>query len=530
MIEKKQPQQHQGNRNNFGRNRHRTGTSTGTPVDTERDGNRETNRERQERLALQERQEREERVALQDKQERQERAATIAASPEKATGRRGAAGHATNGAHPPAESDARGNGAGAMTLAELENKNLDELYEVAKTLDIAGYRRLRKQDLAFRILQVQTEQQGNVFKRGLLDIMDDGFGFMRLTSYLPGATDIYVSQSQIRRFGLRTGDDVVGQVRAPREGEKYHSLLRVEAVNGVDAETAKKRPNFGDLTPIFPRRLLNLETSPAILSTRLLNLVAPIGRGQRGLIVSPPKAGKTMLLKMIANGISANYSSDIHLMVVLIGERPEEVTDMKRSVKGEVVASTFDEPVESHTKVAEMSLERAKRLVESGRDVVILLDSITRLARAYNLQMPTSGRTLSGGMDPVALYPPKQFFGAARNIEEGGSLTIIATCLVDTGSRMDDVVYEEFKGTGNMELHLDRKVADRRIFPAIDVQKSGTRREELLMDENTLKQVWTMRRMVGVLGGTEGLELMLARLSRTKDNNEFLATLTKDVL
>ncbi|MDQ6694082.1 MAG: transcription termination factor Rho, partial [Chloroflexota bacterium] len=283
-------------------------------------------------------------------------------------------------------------------------------------------------------------------------------------------------------------------------------------------------------TPIFPRRLLNLETSPAILSTRLLNLVAPIGRGQRGLIVSPPKAGKTMLLKMIANGISANYSSDIHLMVVLIGERPEEVTDMKRSVKGEVVASTFDEPVESHTKVAEMSLERAKRLVESGRDVVILLDSITRLARAYNLQMPTSGRTLSGGMDPVALYPPKQFFGAARNIEEGGSLTIIATCLVDTGSRMDDVVYEEFKGTGNMELHLDRKVADRRIFPAIDVQKSGTRREELLMDENTLKQVWTMRRMVGVLGGTEGLELMLARLSRTKDNNEFLATLTKDVL
>jgi transcription termination factor Rho len=319
-------------------------------------------------------------------------------------------------------------------------------------------------------------------------------------------------------------------VRPPKEGEKYFSLLRVEAVNGLDAETAKRRPHFGDLTPIFPQQMFNLETSPQILSTRLLNLVAPIGRGQRGLIVSPPKAGKTMLLKSIANGVSTNYGNDAFLMVVLIGERPEEVTDMLRSVKGEVVASTFDEPVENHTKVAEMSLERAKRLVEGGKDVVILLDSITRLARAYNLAMPPSGRTLSGGMDPIALYPPKQFFGAARNIEEGGSLTIIATCLVDTGSRMDDVVYEEFKGTGNMELHLDRKLADRRIFPSIDIVKSGTRREELLMDENTLKQVWTMRRMVGVLGGTEGLELMLARLAKTKDNNEFLTTLTKDVL
>jgi transcription termination factor Rho len=418
-----------------------------------------------------------------------------------------------------------------LTLADLESRNLDDLQEMAKELDISGYSRLKKQDLAFRILQAQTEQQGNIFKRGILEIMEDGFGFLRLSGgFLPSPDDVYVSQSQIRRFGLRTGDEVVGQVRPPKESEKYFSLLRVEAVNGQDAETAKRRPHFSDLTPVFPRQMFDLETTQQLLSTRLLNLVAPIGRGQRGLIVSPPKAGKTMLLKAIANGVATNYGNEVHLMVALIGERPEEVTDMKRSVRGEVIASTFDEPAEDHTKVAEMTLERAKRLVEAGRDVVILLDSITRLARAYNLQMPPSGRTLSGGMDPIALYPPKQFFGAARNIEEGGSLTIIATCLVDTGSRMDDVVYEEFKGTGNMELHLDRKMAEKRVFPSIDIQKSGTRREELLMDENTLKQVWTMRRMVGVLGGTEGLELMLARLAKTKDNNEFLVTLTKDVL
>jgi len=417
-----------------------------------------------------------------------------------------------------------------LTLAELESRNMDDLAEMAKELDISGISRLKKQDLAFRILQAQTEQQGNIFKKGILDIMEDGFGFMRLNGYLPSSSDIYVSQSQIRRFGLRTGDMVVGQVRAPKEGEKYFSLLRVEAVNDVDAETAKKRPHFGDLTPIFPKQMYNLETSQTVLSTRLLNLVAPVGRGQRGLIVSPPKAGKTMLLKAIANGVATNYGNEAHLMVALIGERPEEVTDMVRSVRGEVVASTFDEPVEDHTKVAEMTLERAKRLVESGKDVVILLDSITRLARAYNLQMPPSGRTLSGGMDPIALYPPKKFFGAARNIEEGGSLTIIATCLVDTGSRMDDVVYEEFKGTGNMELHLDRKLSEKRVFPSIDIPKSGTRREELLFDDNTYRQVLTMRRMVGVLGGTEGLELILARLAKTKDNNEFLSTLTKDIL
>jgi len=417
-----------------------------------------------------------------------------------------------------------------LSLAELESRSMDELHEAAKELEITGYSRMRKQDLAFQILQVQTEQQGNIFKKGILDIMEDGFGFLRLSGYLPGPTDIYVSQSQVRRFGLRTGDEVVGQVRPPKDGEKYFSLLRVEVVSGMDAETAKRRPIYGELVPIFPEELLDLETTQQVLSTRLLNLVAPIGRGQRGLIVSPPKAGKTMLLKAIANGIATNYGNDVHLMVVLIGERPEEVTDMQRYVRGEVIASTFDEPVENHTKVAEMSLERAKRLVEGGSDVVILLDSLTRLARAYNLMVPASGKTLSGGMDPIALYPPKQFYGAARNIEEGGSLTIIATCLVDTGSRMDDVVYEEFKGTGNMELHLDRKMAEKRVFPSIDIQKSGTRREELLLDESTLKQVWTMRRMVSVLGGSEGLELMLARLAKTKDNNEFLATLTKDVL
>ncbi len=416
-----------------------------------------------------------------------------------------------------------------MNLAELETKTLEDLREMAREIGMAGFSALKKQDLIFKLLQAQTEQQGNIFSAGILEIMEDGFGFLRQDRYLPGPDDIYVSQSQIRRFGLRTGDKISGQVRPPKENEKYYSLLRVEVVNGMDPEVARRRPNFDTLTPIFPRQLIDLETAPNILSTRLLNLVAPIGRGQRGMIVSPPKAGKTMLLKSIANGITANYA-DIHLMVLLIGERPEEVTDMKRSVNGEVISSTFDEEIDSHTKVAEMALERAKRLVESGRDVVILLDSITRLARAYNVAMPPSGRTLTGGIDPVALYPPKRFFGAARNIEEGGSLTIIATCLVDTGSRMDDVIYEEFKGTGNMELHLDRKLAERRIYPSIDIQRSSTRREELLLEDQALKQVWTMRRMVSALGGTEGIELLLGRMAKTQTNAEFLATLTKDVL
>jgi transcription termination factor Rho len=353
---------------------------------------------------------------------------------------------------------------------------------------------------------------------------------------LPSVNDVYVSQSQVRRFALRTGDLVMGQVRAPKDSEKYYGLLRVEAVNGVDPEVAKQRPHFEQLTAVFPDKLINLETGrPGTddLSQRVINLIAPIGRGQRGLIVSPPKAGKTFLLKAIAHGIMANYD-DIHLMVVLIGERPEEVTDMRRSVNGEVIASTFDEPVEDHTRVAEMALDRAKRLVEGGRDVVILLDSITRLTRAYNVAMPPSGRTLSGGMDPIALYPPKRFFGAARNTEEGGSLTVMATCLVDTNSRMDEVIYEEFKGTGNMEAHLDRRLADRRIFPSIDIQRSSTRREELLLDEETLRQVWLVRRMTAMIASnspnpTEATERLLERLSRTKTNQEFLETLKHEV-
>jgi transcription termination factor Rho len=414
-----------------------------------------------------------------------------------------------------------------LTVADLDAKSTEELHAMAKEWAITGFTRLRRPDLITKILQTQTEREGHIFGDGVLEIIEDGFGFLRGQRFLPGSDDIYVSQSQIRRFGLRTGDRVSGQVRPPKDNEKFFSLLRVEAVNGIDPETARRRPSFDTLTPIFPLERIDLETQPNLLSTRLLNLVAPIGKGQRGLIVSPPKAGKTLLLKAIANGITSN-NPDMHLMVCLIGERPEEVTDMRRTVEGEVISSTFDEPVEDHTKVAEMALERAKRLVESGRDVTILLDSITRLARAYNLAVPPSGRTLSGGIDPVALYPPKRFFGAARNIEGGGSLTIVATCLIDTGSRQDDVIYEEFKGTGNMELHLDRKLAERRIYPAIDIQRSSTRREELLLDDFALRQVWTMRRMVSMLGGSEGTELLLSRLAKTQSNAEFLENLTKD--
>ncbi len=419
----------------------------------------------------------------------------------------------------------------AASISDLETKAREELLEIAKGLGISGYSTMTKPDLVFRLLQAQTEQQGHIFSGGVLEIVDDGYGFLRGESMLPSLSDVYVSQSQIRRFALRTGDYVTGQVRPPKDSEKYYSLLRVEAVNGVDPEVARGRPYFERLTPIFPLRMIKLETTAENLSTRLIDLVAPIGRGQRGLIVSPPKAGKTMLLKNIANGISANYD-DIHLMIMLIGERPEEVTDMQRSTKAEVIASNFDEPLENHTRVTEMGLERAKRLVESGTDVVILTDSITRIARAYNLAMPSSGRTLSGGMDPIALYPTKRFFGAARNTEEGGSLTIIATCLVDTGSRMDEVIYEEFKGTGNMELHLDRRLAERRIFPAIDVPRSGTRREELLLDEETLRQVYLLRRMISMISTnaanpSEPTERLVERLSKTSSNAEFLATLTK---
>ncbi len=417
-----------------------------------------------------------------------------------------------------------------MNIAELELKTLPELRDLARDLELSGFSTLKKQDLVFRLLQANTEQQGNIFSAGVLEIVEDGFGFLRQERFLPGNMDVYVSQSQIRRFGLRTGDMVSGQVRPPKDNEKYYGLLRVEAINGVDPETAKRRPHFEHLTPISPREMFNLETTPSNISGRIVNLVSPVGRGQRGLIVSPPKAGKTMLLKSIANSITENYN-DAHLMIALIGERPEEVTDMKRSVKAEVISSTFDEPTEAHTRVAEMVLERAKRLVESGRDVVVLLDSITRLSRAYNLAVAPSGRTLSGGLDPSALFPPKRFFGAARKIEEGGSLTIIGTCLVDTGSRMDDVIYEEFKGTGNMELVLNRKLAERRIFPAIDISLSSTRREELLLDEKTLRAVVVMRRMFATLSdqpgrsGLEAMEALLQHMSRTNNNMEFLATL-----
>ncbi|RPJ58546.1 MAG: transcription termination factor Rho [Dehalococcoidia bacterium] len=419
-----------------------------------------------------------------------------------------------------------------MNITELETKSREELIGIAKELNLTNYSTLKKQDLVMRLLQGYTEQQGNIFCSGILEIMSEGYGFLRQETLLPSSADIYVSQSQIRRFGLRTGDMVIGQGRPSKNGEKYSSLLRVEAINDLDPELARSRPYFSSLTPIFPNRLINLETSPDNLSTRLINMIAPIGRGQRGMIVSPPKAGKTMLLKAIANAINTNYNNDIHIIVCLIGERPEEVTDMRRSVKGEVIGATFDEQVENQTRVAELALERAKRMVESGKDVLILLDGITRLTRAYNLAMPSSGRTLSGGIDPVALYPAKHFFGTARNTDEGGSLTIIATCLIDTGSRMDDLIYEEFKGTGNMELHLDRRLAERRIFPAMDIVASGTRREELLLDEMTLKQVWLLRRMVGMISQntndySEAMSRVMDRM-KNKTNADFLANLSQE--
>jgi transcription termination factor Rho len=421
-----------------------------------------------------------------------------------------------------------------MNLAELDGKDKQELLTLAKELGLEnGLSALSKSEIVFRMMQSYAEQQGYILASGILDLVNDSYGFLRQPNLKPSPNDVYVSQSQIRRFALRTGDLVMGQVRPPKDSEKYYGLIRVEGVNGLDPDVARNRPNFETLTPIFPNVHLKLETTRDNLSTRLMDLLSPIGRGQRGLIVSPPKAGKTTLLKHIAQGITAN-NPDVSLMVALIGERPEEVTDVKRSIEGEVFSSTFDDPVEDHCRVAELALERAKRLVESGKDVAILLDSITRLTRAYNLSLPTSGRTLSGGIDPVALYPPKRFFGAARNTEEGGSLTIIAACLVDTGSRMDEVIYEEFKGTGNMEIHLDRKLAERRVFPAMDIQRSGTRREELLLDEGTLKQVWLLRRMVsmitsGSMESTEATEKVMERMKKTASNKEFLATLTKDV-
>ena len=420
-----------------------------------------------------------------------------------------------------------------MNLTEIMTKSNDELARMATELGANENGSGKRNDLVSRVARVVAEKQGPITASGILSIVNDGYGFLRQEAGNTSASDVYVSQSQIRRFGLRTGDHMVGRVRAPKDGERYFGLVRVEQVNGVRPDAARNRPKFESLTPIFPIERLRLETVPRNLSTRLVDLLSPIGRGQRGLIVSPPKAGKTSLLKDIAAGVTMNHP-DVHIMVALIGERPEEVTDMRRSIKGEVYSSTFDEPVEDHCRVAEMVLERAKRQVEAGSDVLILLDSITRLTRAYNLALPTSGRTLSGGMDPVALYPPKKFFGAARNTEESGSMTILAACLVDTGSRMDDVIYEEFKGTGNMEVHLDRRLAERRIYPAIDIARSGTRREELLLNQSTLNQIWLLRRMVSMMSSDEKYpgesnEKMLEFLRKSKNNNEFLNNLGRSV-
>lgn len=424
-----------------------------------------------------------------------------------------------------------------MNILELESKPLTELRQIAKGFEIQNANRLKKEALILKIRKADADKEGLEIRGGILEIMNEGIGFLRSERYQIGEGDIYVSQAQLRRYELRSGDLIIGHVRPPRESERHYGLLKVETVNGLDPDEARNRPVFESLTPIFPDQRFNLETKGDLLSTRLINLVTPIGCGQRGLIVSPPKAGKTTILKDLANAISTQYP-EVHLMVALIGERPEEVTDMDRSVDAEVIASTFDEPVTAHVRTAEIALDRAKRLVETGRNVVILMDSITRLARAYNLVVNPSGRTLSGGMDPSALYPPKRFFGAARNIEGGGSLTIIATCLVDTGSRLDDVVYEEFKGTGNMELHLSRKLQERRIFPAVDIERSSTRREDLLLGPDILQRVWLMRRMYiqmispppqgAGMDMAVATEAILQRISRTKNNQEFLERLTED--
>ncbi len=408
-----------------------------------------------------------------------------------------------------------------LDLADLDTKNAEEVQEIAEKLGIDS-KELSKQEIVSKILQTQTEQSGFIFGEGCLEILQDGWGFLRKNkNFSPDSEDIYVSQSQIKRFGLRTGDTVSGQIRPPKDSEKYFGLLRVEAVNGSDPEVARKRTHFDDLTPIYPDERIILETTPDNISARFIDLIAPIGKGQRGMIVAPPKVGKTTLLKTIANSISTNHP-DMVLMVLLIDERPEEVTDIRRSVKGEVVSSTFDELPENHMRVSDMVLEKAKRLVESGKDVIVLLDSLTRLARASNLTVNPSGRTLSGGLDPSALYRPKRFFGAARNIEEGGSLTVLATALVETGSRMDDAIFEEFKATGNTELVLDRGLAERRLYPAIDSKRSGTRHDELLYSAETLSRVWKLHRSLSALDTVESTELLIDRLKHTKTNAEFL--------
>jgi transcription termination factor Rho len=415
---------------------------------------------------------------------------------------------------------------GRLNIVELKEMSISELSEVAKQLNVTGVSGLRKQELIFKILEAQTEKNGLIFGEGVLEILPDGFGFLRAPSYnyLPGPDDIYVSPSQIRRFDLHTGDTVSGQVRPPKESERYFALLKVEAINYENPELAKDKILFDNLTPLYPDERVHLETKNGDTSTRVMDLLTPIGKGQRGLIVAPPRTGKTMLLQSIAHSVTQNHP-EIILIVLLIDERPEEVTDMQRSVKGEVVSSTFDEPASRHVQVAEMVIEKAKRLVEHKRDVVILLDSITRLARAYNTIVPPSGKVLSGGVDSNALQKPKRFFGAARNIEEGGSLTIIATALVDTGSRMDEVIFEEFKGTGNMEILLDRRLVDKRVFPAIDVNRSGTRKEELLLDDYELNRVWILRKVLNPLNTVDSMELLIDKIKETQSNAEFLASM-----
>jgi transcription termination factor Rho len=415
-----------------------------------------------------------------------------------------------------------------MNLAELKEKTIAELTSIARTLNVVGVSGLRKQEMIFKILEAQTEKNGLIFAEGVLEILPDGFGFLRAPdyNYLPGPDDIYVSPSQIRRFDLRTGDTVSGQVRPPKEGERYFALLKVEAVNFENPELIKEKILFDNLTPLFPNQRFRLETTSEEISMRIMDLITPLGKGQRGLLVAPPRTGKTVLLQKIANSITKNHP-EVILIVLLIDERPEEVTDFQRSVKAEVVSSTFDEPATRHVQVAEMVIEKAKRLVEHKRDVVILLDSITRLGRAYNTIVPPSGKVLSGGVDSNALQRPKRFFGAARNIEEGGSLTIIATALIDTGSRMDDVIFEEFKGTGNMELHLDRRLVDKRLFPAIDIFRSGTRREELLLSPNELNKMWVLRKVLGTMGVVEAMELLQEKIKETKSNDDFLRAMNQ---
>ncbi len=414
-----------------------------------------------------------------------------------------------------------------MTIAELKEKNITELTKIARSLELPGASGLRKQDLIFKILQAQSEKEGHIFAEGVLEILPDGYGFLRSPdyNYLPGPDDIYVSPSQIRKFDLKTGDTISGQVRPPHEGEKYFALVKIEAVNFESPDEARNKILFDNLTPLYPQERMKLETVRENVSARVMDLLTPLGKGQRGLIVSPPRAGKTMLLQNVANSITTNHP-EVVLMVLLIDERPEEVTDMQRSVKGEVISSTFDEPAARHVQVAEMVIEKAKRLVEHKRDVVILLDSITRLARAYNTIVPPSGKVLSGGVDSNALQRPKRFFGSARNIEEGGSLTIIATALIDTGSRMDDVIFEEFKGTGNSEIILERKLVDKRVFPAIDIQRSGTRKEELLIPKEDLQRIWVLRKVLNPLSPTEAMELLIDKLSKTRANSEFLSNMS----